>query len=197
MQEDELANRYDDHVKPINELVDQLNASEPSRWMPYVSPDFGGVRAQLLLLLKIPSPATDSREGQHGSGLLSVHNSDGAAARTHQLLQETGLRLDQALVWNAYPWIPPAEGLKSDDLHRGAKVLRRLVDLLPNLRVAVLAGGEAKTVWGRLAPPPRGVRAIATRSTGNRAFPGSETDKTAWMREQDDVFRRAGKIIGP
>jgi hypothetical protein len=71
------------------------------------------------------------------------------------------------------------------------------VDLLPNLRVAILAGGEAKTVWGRLAPPPRGVRVIETRSTGNRAFIGSETDKATWVREQEDVFRRAGKIIGP
>jgi hypothetical protein len=197
MQEEELANRYADHVKPINELIDQINSSEPSRWMPYVSPDFGGVRAQLLLLLKIPSPATDNREGQHGSGLLSVNNSDGAAARTHQLLEETGLRLDQILTWNAYPWIPPAVGLKNDDLHRGAKVLRRLVDLLPHLRVAILAGADAKTVWGRLAPPPRGVRVIPTRSTGNRAFTGAEADKAAWMREQDDVFRRAGQIIGP
>jgi hypothetical protein len=184
-------------VKPINELVDQLNASEPRRWMPYVSPDFGGVRAQLLLLLKIPSPSTDNREGHAGSGILSVNNSDGATARTHQLLQESGLRLDQILLWNAYPWLPPAEGLKSDDLHRGAKVLRRVVDLLPKLRVAILSGGEAKTVWGRLAPPPSGVRVIATRSTGNRAFTGSEADKVTWMRDQEDVFRRAGKIIGP
>jgi hypothetical protein len=197
MQAEELANRYEDHVKPINDLVDQLNGSEPSRWMPYVSPAFGGVRAQLLLLLKNPSPSLDNREGSHGSGLLSVNNADGAAARTHQLLQETGLRLDQILVWNAYPWIPPAGGLKSDDLHRGAKVLRRLVDLLPRLRVAILSGGEAKTVWGRLAPPPGGVRAIETRSTGNRAFIGDEADKAPWMREQDEVFRRAGKIIGP
>ena len=159
MQEEEFANRYQDHVKPINELVDQLNGSEPSRWMPYVSPDFGGVRAQLLLLLKIPSPSTDNREGRPGSGLLSVTNSDGAAARTHQLLQESGLRLDQILLWNSYPWIPPAEGLKNDDLHR--------------------------------------VRVIATRSTGNRAFIGSEADKATWMRDQEDVFRRAGKIIGP
>ena len=197
MQGEEFANRYEDHVKPINELVDQLNNSEPSRWMPYVSPDFGGVRAQLLLLLKTPSPSTDNRDGQPGSGLLSVNNSDGAAARTAQLLQETGLRLDQILPWNAYPWLPPAEGLKSDDLHRGAKVLRRLVDLLPRLRVAILSGGEAKTVWGRLAPPPSDVRVLQTRSTGNRAFIGTETDKATWIREQEDVFRRAGTIIGP
>ena len=197
MQDEELARRYEDHVKPINELVDQINSSEPSRWMPYVSPDFGGVRAQLLLLLKVPSPATDNRDGQPGSGLLSVNNSDGAAARTHQLLEETGLRLDQVLTWNAYPWIPPAEGLNNDDLHRGAKALRRLVDLLPRLRVAILSGADAKTVWGHLAPPPRGVRVIQARPTGNRAFTGAETDKTKGMREQDDIFRRAGKIIGP
>jgi hypothetical protein len=43
--------RFAEHVRPVNELVDDLRRTSGRGWVPYVAPVHGGARARLLFIL--------------------------------------------------------------------------------------------------------------------------------------------------
>jgi hypothetical protein len=67
-RQSQLDDVYAPHVEPINRLVDRLRDPAGRGWMPYVAPMYGGVNAQVLLLLRDPGPKTNSGTGFDGSG---------------------------------------------------------------------------------------------------------------------------------
>ncbi|WP_432501836.1 uracil-DNA glycosylase family protein [Kineococcus arenarius] len=133
---------YAEHVRPVNELVDALRATGAG-WVPHVAPHHGGVDARALLVLRSPGRATAARGG---SGFLSTENDDETAKTMSELLVGVGIDTRSIVLWNAYPWL--IDGAPSTtQVKAGSEPLVRLLDLLPDLRVILLHGGEAQRCW--------------------------------------------------
>lgn len=108
-------------------------------------PDFdpldGGTGARVLVLLETPGPTIGR------TGLVSADNPTGTGRNLRRFLGAAGIaRADRAL-WNAVPWYIHAGGPnrapRASELREGLALLPPLLDLLPRLRVAVLAGRAA------------------------------------------------------
>jgi hypothetical protein len=144
---EQIAHRYDPHIEPVNRLVDAL--STDARWMPYVSPLYGGVNATILFLFQDPGPAT---EDGPGSGLLSPENDDPSAELFSNCLAEAGLSYADVITWNAYPWFIPSQvAPNASMLVEGVEPLAALIDVLGSLRAVCLCGRKAEQSWARYA----------------------------------------------
>jgi hypothetical protein len=162
---------YDEHVRPINQVVDTLR--EMGRgWLPYVAPMYGGTSARLLSLLRDPGPKT---QAEGGSGLLSMENDDATAEAISSYFADAGIDAKDIVPWNVYPWYinraPSAAELNAE-----IEPLRALVELMPNLRVVMLHGGTAQNGWRRFcrAHPrvaqERRFEVLPTYHTSRQAF---------------------------
>lgn len=144
---EQLEHRYDPHIESVNRLVDEL--SDEVRWMPYVSPLYGGTNARVLFLFQDPGPAT---QASRGSGMLSPENDDPSAELFSRTLADAGLVYADVLTWNAYPWfIPDQRPPSASMLTEGTVPLGRLLELLPGLRSVCLGGRKAADGWSRFA----------------------------------------------
>lgn len=110
-----------------------------SAGMPCVAPDHGGTNAPVLTVLERPNVTAGE-----STGLLSVCNPDPLSARQRELMDATGLSMEDITPWNAIPWFT-AEGELT--VTRGAIVLTEVVKVMPNLRAVLLMGKEAKKAW--------------------------------------------------
>lgn len=139
------ADIYAPHVESINRYVDELRQSERG-WAPYVAPLHGGSNARVLSILRDPGPAT--QEGT-GSGLLCIENDDPSAALQCALLEHAGLVAADLTPWNAYPWYINRSP-KTTELEAGLPTILRMMELMPDVRVVLLQGSEAKRSWKML-----------------------------------------------
>ena len=193
----------DDHVAELNAFVDGLRTKG---FVPYVSPEFGGRDARVLLLNLSPGKGTDPKQG--GSGFLSVSNPDRAAERIQDGLKSAGLAVEDCVAWNVYPWYvrglsdKPAELVK-DHMTAGFPVMRDLFDLLPELRVVVVFGDDAQKGWDafrRMHPrAAKRVRMLGNRSTADRAYISrSKSQIEQWRSELIDTLKLAKRdAAGP
>ena len=165
--------RYDAHIAPINQLVDELRRIPGCDSVPYVAPMYGGVNARLLSVLRDPGPMTQETKG--GSGFLCMENDDVSAQNICKLFAEVGIDAGDIVPWNAYPWYinrPP----KAAELDDGVAPLKSIIDLLSKLRVVMLHGGSATDGWKRLTRrypniiAERGLQVIKTYHTSSQAF---------------------------
>lgn len=100
--------------------------------------------------------------------------------------------------WNAYPWyinrLPRAA-----ELDAGVQPLRRLISLLPRLRVVMLNGGEAKALWKRYtrAFPGDSGRwlVLPTYHPSNQAFIGTRDVREARLADLRGAFEKAAAAI--
>ncbi|MGG5890062.1 uracil-DNA glycosylase [Falsiroseomonas sp. HC035] len=123
------------HMAPLRDLAARLRA-DVGRPVPEVDPADGGAAARVLLLLEAPSP---------NIGVVSRDNAGGTAANLRRFLDEAGLARRDVLLWNLIPWMIPAPGARNRaplaaEARAGRAWLPALLELLPALRVAVLAG---------------------------------------------------------
>lgn len=175
--------RYDDHIAPINRLVDELSKWGYG-WLPYVAPMYGGVNASVLSLLRDPGPKTQT---DRGSGFICMENDDATAETISRYFAEAGISAHNVVPWNAYPWYINRNPSASE-LNVGVEALRRLIELLPRLRVVMLHGGVARNACKRLATRygsllyGRDLHVLATYHTSRQAF---------WHR--DPAVRQARK----
>ncbi len=147
-REAQWARRYEDHVAPINQLVDELIQEVPNSTMPYVPPYHGGINAVILQLYRDPGPMTSLERS--GSGFIGCENDDPTADLIASCLDDAGV--DQALVmpWNAYPWyLPEQAGIGVSHIVRGIDPLRRLLALMPAVHTVVTHGRDADESWTR------------------------------------------------
>jgi uracil-DNA glycosylase len=183
------------HVAAINALVDELR-EEGRGWVPYVAPIYGGVDARMLSILRDPGPMTDA--SGKGSGFLCLENDDPAAERFATLLHEAGLTAGDMLPWNTYPWYINRKP-QAIELQAGLDPLRRLLALLPRLRVVMLNGGEAQNIWHRLerANPTtaRRYHALPTYHTSRQAFIGTREVREARLSQLRQTFARAAELL--
>lgn len=171
-REEQWGHRHDDHIAPINRLVDEIR-EEPGRgWAPYVAPMYGGINARLLSVLRDPGPMT---QVNGGSGFLCMENDDATAEAICNFFDAAGIKADDIVPWNAYPWYINRKPT-AVELNAGVAPLTRILDLLPKLRVVMLHGGAAHSAWKRLIRRHpnlvaiRGLHIIETYHTSRQAF---------------------------
>jgi hypothetical protein len=179
--------RYAAHVRPVNELVDELRDLDGRGWMPHVAPSHGGVEARVLSVLRDPGPK--AQEGV-GSGFLCWENDDPTAEQQCVAFADVGIAARDITPWNAYPWyINRAPTAAERDA--GVGPLVRLVALMPHLRVILLQGGEARDTWRRLIR--RHPRLAAELSVVETFHPGRQAlwSPDPAIREQRRTAREA------
>lgn len=142
-REDQWRRRYEPHVEPINRFVDELGRLDDAGHPPYVAPFYSGVSAPALAILRDPGPRAG---GDSGSGFLCVENNDSTAERQLQFFAGAGIDARDVVPWNAYPWYINAKPTPKQ-LTDGTEPLRRIIDLLPSLKVVLLLGGDARRAW--------------------------------------------------
>lgn len=166
---EQLRRCFDEHVAPLNLLVDELRKEN---WAPYIAPIYGGVNARLLYVLRDPGPKT-KEDG--GSGFLCWENDDATAETLNKLFGDVGIEAQDVIPWNAYPWYINREPT-AKELEAGVDPLKRVIDLLPNLKVVLLLGGSAHDSWDRFTRRYRatiaskGLTVIRTYHTSRQAF---------------------------
>jgi uracil-DNA glycosylase len=147
--------------EPLERLVADLRAEQGGRDVPGFDPLDGGTEARLLLLLETPGPRI-ARTG----GIVSRDNPTGTGRNLRHFLAGAGLARADTVIWNAVPWVIHAPGARNRapraaEVRAGLQALPRLLDLLPHLRVAVLAGRVAGQARGVLAAARPGLRVLA------------------------------------
>jgi hypothetical protein len=184
------------HVEPVNALVDELIDPSGRGWVPYVAPVYGGVDARILCILRDPGPKTHSQYG--GSGFLCPENDDSSAERYATLLDDAGIPVGEILAWNAYPWYINRKP-RAAELEAGVEPLRRLLGLLPKLRVVMLHGRDAQAGWRRLERRHPDLvsrlEVVPTYHTSNQAFIGPAEVRAARMAALREAFARTARRL--
>jgi uracil-DNA glycosylase len=180
--------RYEPHVEPINRMADAYAAE--GRPMPYVAPVHGGINARMLFILRDPGPGTADSH-REGTRWLCIENDDQSAERFSGLLVRAGIRVEDTLPWNAYPWYINAKP-SGEQLRAGLEPLNRLLGMLPDLQVVVLMGNSAQTSWDLLVESGKAPRVQVLRTRHHRAkrssvrrnsvASGTASSRTSWTR---------------
>ena len=203
-RDDQLNRIREPQVAAINALCDQLMMELPGFSVPYIAPHYGASTAVILALSSNPGPQAG---GAKGSGMLSRENNDGSAARMGDIYETVGLTDAQIVPWNAYPWHvheTHPNGLPNNLIDDGLDVLKRVLDLHPNIRSIVAHGGDAhrsvnqfmkKMRFGDYADA-RGLKTWNTRHTSNRAFILREPEKSIALEGVREVYREAMRHAG-
>lgn len=131
---------YSQPVDILNKWVDARSLG--TRRLPYFDPLDGGVDASVLVLLE--SPARDCSWPR----FVSRDNTGPSQRNLKRFLEQACLAREQTILWNLYPWLPdlgsPAQAINRLKITEGVTLLKQVMDLLPCLRVVVLAGRVAQ-----------------------------------------------------
>jgi hypothetical protein len=88
---------------------------------------------------------------------------------------------------------------RAAELEAGVEPLRRLLSLLPRLRVVMLHGTSAQDSWKRLARRHPDLvsrlEVVPTFSTANRTFIGAPEVREARMAALSEAFARTARIL--
>lgn len=198
-RDEQWSRRYAPHVEPINRLIDGLGELDDAGHPPYVAPMYRGIHAPALAILRDPGPKAG---GAAGSGFLSVENDDQTAERQCAFFAEAGVDPSDVAPWNAYPWYINAKPSRLQ-LAGGTRPLRQLLDLMPNLCVVLLLGGDAQSAWRLFLSGHssyirrRGIEALSTYHPSRQAL---QHPSIAERDRREDHIRstlaRVAKLIG-
>ncbi|MDO9712178.1 uracil-DNA glycosylase family protein [Paracraurococcus lichenis] len=138
------------HMAPLARFAAALRCTTGLA-VPDADPADGGIGARLLLLLETPGPSMPT------TGLVSRDNPTPTGANLRRFL--AAIPRAEVLIWNAVPFLIHAPGARNrapDAAEReaGLALLPPLLELLPHLAVAVLAGRFA----ARAAPALQAAR---------------------------------------
>lgn len=164
--------RFDSHVAPINMLVDILRKQSSMDSVPYIPPMYGGVHAGLLSVMRDPGPKTQGIN--NGSGFICMENDDPTAEAVCNYFSAVNISADTIVPWNIYPWYINRKP-NSRELELGIEPLKLLINMLPDLKVVMLHGGDAHKGWNMLMARNReisslGLLVIKTYHTSRKAF---------------------------
>ncbi|TFC28776.1 uracil-DNA glycosylase [Cryobacterium sp. TMT1-3] len=193
---DQWQHRYDPHIKPINDYIDEIRTAE--LWVPYVAPAHGGINARVLSVLRDPGPATRK---DVGSGFISVENDDPTAERQCNRFESVGLSAYDILPWNAYPWYIN-RAPKATELEAGVDTILEMLRLAPAVQVVLLQGGDARRSWRRvLRRSPnltenRELTVIPTYHPGIQAlWHRDPAERIRRVNHQTDAYRQLAAIL--
>ncbi len=207
------------HIEPLTAYVEELRRERGGgESVPWFDPTEAGVSARVLLLLEAPGPravgAGGPRPAAAGSGFISPDNDDSSAETMWRLLGKAGIvRARDVVTWNIVPWYvgdgTRIRPVNTADLDESAPAIRKLIALLPDLRVVVLLGRKAARGWSRLAindlpvleaphPGPRVVntRPVARERDPRRPHPGSRSCPRLDRRPCTHAATRAHRGVG-
>lgn len=181
----------EEHVAPLQALVDEIREERSTDSVPYVDPDSGGVGARVLFILESPAgPAA------WGSGMLSPDNDDETAANMWRLYEQTGLPRSAGLHWNAVPWYVGENGKEKNvspgDVLEGGLWLDRLIDLLPQLRLVVTMGKPAEKAFMTYSAARDGQHAEWVACL--HPSPRNKATRPERWPEIEAVFKRAAEV---
>ena len=146
-----LAQLHEPHISPLTRFVETLRTEAgPGAAVPYFDPWDGGIGAEVLLLFEAPGPKAVK------SSFISRNNPDETAKNFFELSMEAGLDRKITILWNAVPWYigsgTKIRAATAADLASGLGPLRRLLQLLPQVRTIVLVGKKAEKASSQLSP---------------------------------------------
>lgn len=191
---EQWGHRFDEHIGPINRLVDDL-IDTGRRWMPYVAPYHGGTKATILLLFQDPGPMTAIANG--GSGFIGCENDDPSANLLADCLDAAGLAQSDVTPWNAYPWyLGDGGSITSARLAEGLDPLRQLLALLPSAHTVLTGGKKAQQSWkmfsARFPAAANRLRPLATFHTSGRGITnGGQQTAAVGTAHVIDTLKRA------
>lgn len=144
-------------VQPLRDWAEALVERRSQRQatvVPHFDPAEGGVEARVLLVHEAPGPMTNADNVRPGSGFVSVDNDDKSAETVWKMRDAVGLHTG-VLGWNIVPWYlgPASVKPSADELREGGMEMRRLLPLLPELRVVIASGLYAQKGWTRHVAP--------------------------------------------
>jgi len=148
---------------------------------------YHGVDAPMLAILRDPGPKAG---GAQGSGFLSVENDDQTAERQCGFFVEAGIDPADVVPWNAYPWYINDAPSRAQ-LGEGVEPLRRLIELMPGLKVVLLAGKDAQAAWEVFGHShgvlirSRGIEALFTYHPSRQAL--QHPDPAERARREDHI----------
>ncbi len=131
-----------DYVRGLRlEAIEEEFVSATDR-VPHLDPLDGGVEACCLFVFEAPGPKAVS------SGFVSRDNDDDTAENFFNLTREAGLLRYKTVSWNIVPWVLESDGKNRNatkaEIEVGGPYLRRLLGMLPQLKVVVLSGGSVQ-----------------------------------------------------
>ena len=137
------------HVGELTAFVDCLRAEKMRtheinciREIPYFDPWDGGTNAEVLFLAEAPGPKAVK------SGFISRNNPDESAKNFFCLNHKAGICRKRTITWNVVPWyICTGTRIRSatdHDIQAGLPSLKKLLYLLPKLKMIVLVGKKAQ-----------------------------------------------------
>jgi hypothetical protein len=132
------------HVVRLTAYAVSLRESS-SLEVPDFDPCDGGTGARVLFLFEKPGPMTSQGTGKRGSGFISRDNDDPTAEATFMFMREAGLPRKLTVIWNVIPWWNGTVAVTKQERLEGAKAVRDLMELLPELRAVVMVGRKAAT----------------------------------------------------
>jgi uracil-DNA glycosylase len=172
--------------RAIETLVDRI-ARETGRPVPRIDPNGPRSDARVLVVLRDPGEL-----GARKTGILSpIENDDATARNMRRLWSANGLEVSTCVFWNAVPWaLEGRRKPRASEISRGATYLAALAKLLPQLRVTVAMGSEAKR-----ACREAGLEAISVCHPGPLGlYGGPVAAATERRRVLEAGLRRAAKL---
>lgn len=138
-RERRMALLVEPHVAPLQDYVEHLRTERPSLTIPNFDPLDGGINARMLFVFEAPGP------NRLETGFISRDNDDRTAEAIHRFMAEAGIPRSETVLWNTGPGWDRDIANSARTAKRDAYLLDGVLDLLPRLQVAVLAGGIARS----------------------------------------------------
>ncbi|MFB0833057.1 uracil-DNA glycosylase family protein [Arthrobacter halodurans] len=190
---DQLWNRrYEEHIAPVNRLLDDTAALRPDSSVCYVDPMHDVDQAKIVVLFSNTGCAD-------ASGFITPGDAD-AATRMLGLQWELGLRPEYVMPWNVYPWHNGTEAngkLEPAQITAGLKPLLRLLKVAPRASALVAHGTEAHRLADQLLKTQnpllwrRGFKTYKVKSLDGRAFAGSAERQQAHLDQMQTAYADA------
>ncbi|HEX8834538.1 MAG TPA: uracil-DNA glycosylase, partial [Abditibacteriaceae bacterium] len=131
------------HIAPLVDYLACIKAEHPEKDLPCFDPCDGGIYARALFLFEAPGPKAV------GSKFISRNNPDPTARNFCTLSQEAAINRRGTVCWNTVPWYvgdgTRIRAVEKEDIRQSFPYFKRLLELLPHLRVLVLCGKKAQS----------------------------------------------------
>ncbi|WP_156665389.1 uracil-DNA glycosylase family protein [Rhodococcus phenolicus] len=133
-------------VVELNRLVWRISEREKcTDRLPYLDPTYGGVDADVILLLKAPQADADPDRGP--ARLISLDNDDRVAATLFDLFRELGIDRRRCVAWNICPFPIDKFDPDDDEFVRGREDFRAFVDLIRHPKTVLVLGAKVRDGW--------------------------------------------------
>jgi hypothetical protein len=131
-----------------------------------------------------------------------MENDDATAETISNLFAEAGIDMGDIVPWNVYPWYINRAPTVAE-LQAGVGPLKRVIELMPKLRVVMIHGASACAGWKKLTRQhpnlvaEHGLQVIRTYQTSRQAFwhrdPSVRESRRAHLRGS---FQAAARCLG-